>query len=276
MILPLRNVCCATMALRLMKSEDAAQLTRDDFLGGRLAIWQPKKGYRAGLDAVMLAAAVEAQAGESVLELGLGVGVASLCLGRRVSGVHLTGLEVQSDYADLARRNAAENDIPLEVVEGDLSQMPATLKARRFDHVFANPPYFDRAASSPAPDAGRERAMGEETPLAMWVTEGAKRLAPKGTLTMICRTARLPELLAAMTGRVGSIEVLPLVSDRGQPAKTMLVRGKQAGRAEFRLHDPWLVHESCAQPSGAKNLTPATDYVARHAGPLPFVALTVR
>ena len=82
----------------------AEALSQDGFLGGRLAIWQPRVGYRAAMDPVLLAAAVAARAGESVLELGCGVGVASLCLGSRVPGLALTGLELQPAYARLARR----------------------------------------------------------------------------------------------------------------------------------------------------------------------------
>ncbi|MGB7263813.1 MAG: methyltransferase, partial [Albidovulum sp.] len=84
----------------------ANELTEDGFLGGRLRISQPRDGYRAAMDPVLLAAAVPARAGDTVLELGCGAGVASLCLASRVPGLALTGLELQSGYAALARANA--------------------------------------------------------------------------------------------------------------------------------------------------------------------------
>ncbi|WP_348656358.1 methyltransferase, partial [uncultured Sulfitobacter sp.] len=74
---------------------DPDALTRDAFLGGKLHLWQPRKGYRAGVDPVLLAATVPAQAGQRVLELGCGVGAVSLCLGARVPGLQLTGVEIQ-------------------------------------------------------------------------------------------------------------------------------------------------------------------------------------
>ncbi|MBL9010312.1 MAG: methyltransferase, partial [Alphaproteobacteria bacterium] len=83
--------------------------TRDAFLGGTLTLVQPASGFRAGVDSVMLAAAVPARAGERVLELGSGAGVAALCLARRVEGVAVTGLEIQADLAALAAENAAAN-----------------------------------------------------------------------------------------------------------------------------------------------------------------------
>ncbi|MWD26419.1 methyltransferase, partial [Aquicoccus sp. SCR17] len=144
-------------------------VTRNAFLGGRLSIAQPVAGYRAGVDPVLLAAACPARRGDSVLELGCGAGVAVLCLGSRVPGLDLSGLELQPAYAALARENAARNGIALAVEEGDLARMPAPLKARSFDQVIANPPYFDRAAGTRAADPGRDTALGEATPLAEWL-----------------------------------------------------------------------------------------------------------
>ena len=101
-----------------MFTED--QLSDDKFIGGRLHLWQPLRGYRAATDPVFLAAACPAAAGESVLDLGCGAGAAALCLAVRVPEVVLSGLEVQPDYAMLARRNAERNGIVMDVVEGDL------------------------------------------------------------------------------------------------------------------------------------------------------------
>ena len=58
----------------------ATNFSTDDFLGGKLRVKQPKKGYRAGIDPVLLAASVNAHIGDNILDLGCGVGVASLCL----------------------------------------------------------------------------------------------------------------------------------------------------------------------------------------------------
>ena len=161
-------------------------LTHDAFLCGKLHLWQPRRGYRAATDPVLLAAACPATAGQSVLDLGCGVGAAALCLGARVPGLRLSGLEVQEPYAALARRNGVENGISFEVHQGNLLDMPRALRVD-FDHVIANPPYYRAGAHSPASDAGRRTALGEATPLAAWVEVAARRLAPKGHLHMIQR-----------------------------------------------------------------------------------------
>ena len=100
-----------------MVPEANSTLTEDAFLGGRLRLLQPAKGYRAGVDPVLLAASVPAKAGQRVLELGCGVGAALLCLGRRVPGLSLTGVEIQPLYAYCARCNALGNDIEAQVVQ---------------------------------------------------------------------------------------------------------------------------------------------------------------
>lgn len=253
-------------------SEVADELSRDEFLGGALQIWQPRAGYRAGVDPVLLAASLSAKAGETVLELGCGAGVASLCLGRRVPGVALTGLELQADYAELARRNAAGNDMKFEVITGDLADLPASLKARQFDHVMANPPYFDRRISTPAPDSGRETALGEATPLAKWVSTAAKRTRPRGTVTFIQRAERLPELLGHAAQHLGSLEVLPLVPRAGRAARLVLLRGKRGGRAAFRLHNGWVLHSGERHERDGDSYTMATASVLRLGAGLPFPA----
>lgn len=246
--------------------------TRDDFLGGRLQIHQPRDGYRAGIDPVLLAASIPAKAGDTVLDLGCGVGVAGLCVARRIPGVRVTGLERQHGYADLAQRNGAENTIPFEVIQGDLTNMPRALKDRQFDHVLANPPYFDRAASTAATDPGREQALGETTPLSDWIAAAARRTRPKGTVTFIQRTERLPELLTHATQHLGSLEILPLIPRPGRAARLVLLRGRRGGRAAFRLHDGWCLHIGQKHMYDGENYTQATACILRDSGELPFPA----
>jgi len=232
-----------------------AELSVDAFLGGRLHVAQPRRGYRAGIDPVLLAASVPAQAGETLLDLGCGAGVAALCVAARVPGVRLAGLELQPGYADLARRNAAACGIDMEVVTGDLAAMPEGLRQRQFDHVIANPPYFDRRAGPRAADPGREGALGEATPLGGWLTAAMRRCRPGGHVCLIHRAERLADLLAVMTG---SVELLPLIPRRGQAARLVLLRARKGGRAALRLCDGWLLHEGVHHAGDGENLTPST------------------
>lgn len=247
-------------------------LTTDRFLGGRLSVFQPRDGYRAGVDPVFLAAAVPANAGETVLELGCGAGVASLCLAKRVTDLGLTGVELQDSYAALARRNAAENGIPMEVVTADLAALPAKLRARDFDHVIANPPYFPPGHGTPAQDAGRQTALAEATPLSTWIDIATKRLRPGGRLTLIQRTERLPDLLRATDTRLGSIELRPLAPREGRPARLILFSAIKGGRAPFTLHAPIVLHDGPQHARDGDDYTALARRVLRDGAAWPGVA----
>ena len=247
-------------------------LTCDEFLGGKLRLWQPKVGYRAGVDPLLLAASLPVQAGQTVLDIGCGIGTAGFAVMARVPGVAVTGIEVQPLYAELARRNVVETGLALDVVEADFASRPLQLRERSFDHVIANPPYFDRKASVAGPDGGRERAMGEDTPLAAWVAYAAKRAKPKGYVTFIHRAERLPELLAAMAENLGSLQALPLTPRTGRESQLVLVRGRKGGRAAFRLHAGLLVHEGPGHAGDRENYTPLFQQVLKAGAALPFPA----
>lgn len=241
--------------------------TREDgFLDGRLRIAQPTRGYRAGADAVMLAAACPARAGQAVLELGCGAGVASLCLGWRVPDLRLTGIEIQPDYADLARHNAATNNIPLSVVTGDLASPPSDVRDASFDHVIANPPFFQGGTA--ALDPGRAIARQEYTPLEGWIDAGLRRLLPGGTLTLIQRADRLDSVICALSGRAGAITVLPVAARKGREAGRVLLTARKGGRAPLRLLAPFVMHGAARHDTDAEDLTHAAQAVLRRGEPI--------
>ncbi len=242
-------------------------LSRDAFLCGKLHLWQPVQGYRAATDAVLLAAACPAQAGQSVLDLGCGVGAASLCLGVRVQGLRLAGCEVQPEYADLARRNAAENGFEMQIETGDVIAMPRALR-RDFDHVIANPPYYPKGGT-PSPIAGRATALQlQDAPLGVWVQAAARRLAPRGWLTLICGADGLPDVLSAMGEKLGSASVLPLAARAGRPALRVIVRARKTGRGAFRLLAPFVIHAGDAHEGDRESYTQAANAVLRGGGDL--------
>lgn len=242
-------------------------LTRDAFLGGRVQLLQPRQGYRAGADPVLLAAVVPAQPGQSVLDLGCGVGTAALCLGARVSGLSLTGVERHAEYAELARRNGAG---ALEIIIADVGDLPMALRQRQFDHVITNPPYFDRTAGLASGHTGREAALGETTPLSDWVRVAAKRLKPRGYVHIIHRAERLPDILRALPSGMGSIEVLPLSARVGRSAERVIVRARKNGRAAFKLHAPLILHQGPRHKTDADDYTPQIKSVLRDGAALEF------
>lgn len=249
---------------------DEADLTCDGFLGGRLKIFQPVSGYRAATDPVFLAASVPATTGQSVLELGCGAGVASLCLGARVSGLDLHAVELQPDYADLARRNAGANNSDLAVTCADLAALPPALTSQNFDHVIANPPYLAAGAGTTARDHGREIAFRAVTPLATWLAVMIRRLKPRGTLSIIHLAERLPELLAGLHGRVGDIAVKPISPRTNRAAGRVIVRARKGAKGAFVLHPALIVHAGTQHHADGDSYTQQVQAILRDGADLPF------
>ncbi len=245
-------------------------VTADKFLGGDVMLFQPREGYRAGVDPVFLAASVAAHKGESVLELGCGVGAAALCLGRRVPGLTLTGVERMPGYADLCEKNAFENSIPMQVHACDLTRLPAAVKDDSFDHVIMNPPYHLRDRGTVAPNPAREAALVEDTPLKDWLDVATRRLKPKGFVTMIQKAERLPEILAAMDDRLGSILVKPLCPREGRAAVLVLVQARKGGRGAFRLATPLVLHDGSEHVGDAESYRPEVSAILRDGAALPL------
>ncbi len=225
-------------------------LTEDGFLNGRLKILQPEKGYRAGIDAVFLAASIPCVEGDKVLEAGIGTGVASLCLAYRVKGLQITGVEAAARYALLAQENAGRNECGtgIKVIHGDIkdalrrdmANMPA---ASSFAHVFANPPYFEEGKSTPSPvplKAGAHNFSPED--LDLWVKAMHGLLEPRGTATLIYRAEALSKVLATFEGRFGDITVAPLFPRYGLAATRIIVQGVKGSRAPIQLLPGMVLH----------------------------------
>ncbi|MBT5414186.1 MAG: methyltransferase, partial [Rhodospirillaceae bacterium] len=202
------------------------ETTRNTLLGGRIVLHQPRRGARATGEPVLLAAALQAAPGQTVLDAGAGTGAASLCLAHRLPGLAVTALEVQPSLAELARRNAVENggSDAIRVIEGDLAVPPSGVGRIAFDHVMTNPPFFLAGRGRPSPDESRSLARREAAlDLAAWLRACLARLKPGGTITAIHRAERLGELLAVLDGRTGGLRVHPLWPVAGRSAKLVLV-----------------------------------------------------
>ena len=248
----------------------ASGYTDDGFLGGRLQLLQPAKGYRAGIDAVLLAASIPARHGEHALEAGSGVGVASLCLAARVPDAVIAGLELQPELARVAQENGRRNGFGARVMfhEGDVGAPVRDLAAlglepQRWHHVFMNPPFHDAAASTLPPDAGKAQAhMTLGSDLADWVRFACVMARPKGTISIVHRANALSQILVALEGHVGGIEIFPLWPAAGKPASRVIVRGIRGSRAPLTLRPGLVLHGRDGR------FTERAENILRHGAPL--------
>ncbi|MCE9521803.1 MAG: methyltransferase [Alphaproteobacteria bacterium] len=256
----------------MAKTSDASQrpnaalsgtgLTDDAFLGGLVRVWQPANGFRAGLDSVMLAAAVPAAARQSVCELGLGVGVASLCLAARIPGLHLTGVELDRGVAEIAQANAARNHhaASFEVVVADVLKRPRALARQGFHHVITNPPFHDieRGTRAPAPDKAQATSVHARE-LVEWLRFARALVRPKGWVTAILPPEQLLLALQTLAPNGKGVEIFPLWPKAGVTAKRVIIRARMNSNAGLRLLPGLTLHNADATPSTE------ADAVLRHA-----------
>lgn len=230
-------------------------------LGGRIRYRQPRSGFRTGLEPVLLAASVPADAQSSVLEGGTGAGAGLLCLAARVAGVHGTGVERDSALTALARANFAANGFAnLTALTADIRALAPTLAAdARFDHAFANPPWHGALGTEPAHPA-RRAAKREHGQLQDWILALTSRLDRRGTLTLILPAAELGTALAATKAAgLGEPRIFPLWPKEQRPARLVLVQSTRGARGPLKLLAGLVLH----RPDG--RLTEQAEAVLRSA-----------
>lgn len=245
--------------------------TCDAFLGERLMLRQPARGYRAGVDAVLLAAAVDCGPGRPlrVLDAGAGIGTAGLCLARRCAAVHVTLLELQAPLARLARTNVESNGLAgrVGVIEADLLDaraLEAAAVAREsFDAVIANPPFHEAGTGTASVDAVKAtaHAMPREG-LDDWMRALAHLTRPGGSMYVIHKAESLSGLLGSCRGRFGGLAVRPIQPRAGAPAIRVIVSGIKGSRAPLQLRAPFVLHGE------GHAFTAAAEAVLRHGAAL--------
>jgi tRNA1(Val) A37 N6-methylase TrmN6 len=230
-------------------------VTENAVLGGRVRLLQPERGYRAGLDAALLAAACDISSGERALEAGCGAGAALLAAAVRRQGGRFAGVERDPAAAALALRNIALNGLGdrVEVIEGDVARGFRALGREPFDAVFANPPFFDDPRALRAPAAERREAWMADDGLAAWTGFLLKAVREGGSVTLIHRADRLADILALLGAKAGSFQIRPVHPFAEAPAKRVLVRAVKTGKAPLRLLPPLVLHDR----SGAKHTAQA-------------------
>ena len=227
-----------------MVDTSKTDFTDDTLLGGRVVIRQPTTGYRAAIDPVLLAAGVQASEGQNVLDVGCGCGAAMFCLAARISGLQLTGLELQSQLAAFARASIDLNglsDGSARVVEGDISAVPTDFK-NAFDVVLTNPPFGD-TGNAPLDASLSVAHMEGEVDLQGWISACLACLKQKGRFVIIHRGDRLTDVIDALRGKAGDVHIYPIFSKPGEPARRIVVNAGKDRRSPDTVSPGIIVHK---------------------------------
>ena len=225
--------------------DEIMTVTHDHILGGALSLTQAETGYRAGLDAALLAAACDAHAGMRVLEAGCGVGGALLAAAHRCPQARFVGIERDPDALALAQANIADNALHdrVKATLGDVATPFSRLGELPFDAVLANPPFFDDAGALRGPAAAKRGAWIADDGWPVWAAFLLKAVREGGTITVIHRADRLADILATLAPKAGSFRIRPVHPFADSPAKRILVRATKTGKAPLILAPPLVLHE---------------------------------
>ena len=222
----------------------------DALFGGRLTVVQPRKGHRAGTDAVLVATAAGDAGDGTVVDLGAGVGTVGLAIAARCPLARAVLVEREPELASLARRNGAANGFGdrVSVIEADVlaparARHAAGLVPALADLVVTNPPFYASGRFRTSPDASRSRAhVMDDGLLDPWVRTAADLLKPRGRLVMIHRPDAMALILAVLAGRFGGIALMPVYPRAGEAAVRLLVAAVKGSRSPVRMLPGIVLH----------------------------------
>ncbi len=236
-------------------------------LGGRVRVRQPARGYRAGMDAALLAASVAPKAGDRLIEAGCGVGGVLLQLAARNPDLDVTGLERDPFAHELARHNIEDNGMAgrARVLHGDVAAGFRALDLPLFDWAITNPPYFDDPNAMRAPADEKRGAWIADHGLKTWAHFLLKSVREGGRIVIIHRADRLDDILSLLAPKAGSFSIRPVHSFADEPAKRVLVQAIKTGKAPLRLLPPLVLH-----PRTGPKHTPEAEAILRGEAALPF------
>ncbi|HUH66647.1 MAG TPA: tRNA1(Val) (adenine(37)-N6)-methyltransferase [Syntrophales bacterium] len=231
--------------------------TVDHVLGGRLTIFQKKRGYRFSLDALLLAHFVKVKKGETVIDLGTGSGVIALIVALRKECREIAGVDIQKDLVDMAKRTVSLNNLDDRVAirHGDIRRIETLFKRHTFDVAVFNPPYRRLRSGRINPDAEKSIARHEvKGALKDFLKAAAYVLASSGRVYVIYPATRMVELLSSM--RAGGMEPkrLQIVhSKSGSRGEFALVEGVKNGREQLDVLPPLVLYSEKDQYTEAMN-----------------------
>jgi tRNA1Val (adenine37-N6)-methyltransferase len=223
-------------------------VTADALLGGRVRLYQPKRGARMSLDPVLLAGFVAPPCGR-FLDIGCGAGALAFLLLARDEAATGVGVELQPRLAALAARGRDDNGwgARLQIVEADVRTLGAELGEASFDLVATNPPYRTPETSPPSPIAERALAHHEiALRLPEWIDVAARAVKPGGRVAAILPASRWGEASRLMlAGGLQPVRIRYVHPHAEEPASRILIEARPGRQPQLDgSAPPLVVHES--------------------------------
>ena len=215
-------------------------------LNGYEIIQHPGK-FCFGMDAVLLANFAHVKAGEKVLDLGTGTGIIPILLTAKTPGEHFTGLEIQDESADMARRSVLHNHLEdkVNIVTGDIKEAATIFGPVSFDVITTNPPYM--IGSHGIANASDTKAIARHEVLCTLddiLRESARILKPGGRFYMVHRPFRLAEILSKMVAVGLEPKRMRMVHPFIDKEPNMvLVEGKRGANSRMTVERPLVVYK---------------------------------
>lgn len=230
------------MSVKLLENERLDELHRN----GYFIIQNPQK-FCFGMDAVLLSGFARVKRQEIVLDLGTGTGIIPILLEAKTEGKHFTGLEIQPESADMARRsvlyNHLEEKINIEI--GNIRDASSQFGASSFDVVTTNPPYMTGQHGLTNPSEAKAIARHEILcTLEDIMRESAKVLKPQGRFYMVHRPFRLAEIMVLMHQYHIEPKRMQLVYPYVDKEPNMvLIEGLRGGNPRITVEKPLIVYK---------------------------------
>jgi tRNA1Val (adenine37-N6)-methyltransferase len=234
--------------------ENPSNCELHELFDGRLKLYQPARGYRFSIDALLLAWFARGRCAGAVADLGTGCGVLPVLLARRDEVARITAIEIQPELAGLARRNSELNGCSekISVLCGDVRAIRKLAAAESFDAVVTNPPFYPVTSGRINPMAQKAAARHEVNGrLDDFIAAGAFFLKQGGRCMVVYSASRLADLLSGLREKSLEPKTLQVVHARSdEPATMVLVEAVKGAGAEMHIEPPLVLYESQGVYSG--------------------------
>ena len=230
------------MTINLKENERIDDLQRNGY-----QIIQDSKRFCFGMDAVLLSGFARAKEGDMVLDMCTGTGIIPILMEAKTKALHFTGLEIQEDSADMARRSVLLNHLEekIDIVTGDVKEADTLFKAASFDVITCNPPYMTGQHGLQNKDEAKTIARHEVLcTLEDVIRVSSKLLKPGGNVFMVHRTFRLSEIMVLLHEYKLEPKRMQLVYPYVDKEPNMvLIEANRGGKPRLTVEKPLIVYK---------------------------------